>query len=187
MHISNTNFSRHRLSCSYDISTYFPLCFSSIWLAVVNSSSRKPWREGNRVKNSFAVSLFSMECSSETLLAPKMRATKALKSNVEELRTCGRKVANSTYRMPEIRHTLFCPWLTLYLCWHVTLVIVPSSQCQHCYLDASYQTLVPTTSWQCWQAMLITTWVAIQSLQTLRHSAYLSLGQPNPALPGLSE
>ena len=47
-----------------------------------------------------------MECSSETLLAPKMRATKALKSNVEELRTCGRKVANSTYRMPEIRHTI---------------------------------------------------------------------------------
>ena len=64
------------------------------------------------MKNSFAVSLFSTECSSETLLAPKMRATKALKSNVEELRTCERKVANSTYRMSEIRHTLlFLPWI----------------------------------------------------------------------------
>ena len=34
----------------------------------------------------------------------------------------------------------------------------------------------------CWQTMLHwSTWVTIQSLQTLRHNGYLSLGQPNPA------
>ena len=33
----------------------------------------------------------------------------------------------------------------------------------------------------CWQTMLHWwTWVTIQSLQTLRHNGYLSLGQPNP-------
>ena len=55
--------------------------------AFCNSCWRKPWSEGKRVKNSRAVILFSMECSSCTLFAPNILSTKAENNSVAELRT----------------------------------------------------------------------------------------------------
>lgn len=86
---------RNKICMKIILTSYANLCDDFDFRVDLKDSKRKVYRDGNRVKNSLAVVLFSIDLSSCTRLTPKILIISALRRRVQEFRTYMDKIRAS--------------------------------------------------------------------------------------------